>query len=72
MSNSSGNFQSQATKIADWGLATELAALLEEITDLRSQYGRPSVDEPILLKRCRQLAGLLEASLRSAAAPEAS
>lgn len=57
----------KATQIADWGLATELAATLEEIADLRSQYGRPSVDEPAMLKRCRYLAEKLEQSLKAQA-----
>lgn len=53
--------------IADWGLATELFSTLEEIADKRSQYGRPSVDEPAMLKRCRYLAEQLEKSLKAQA-----
>lgn len=53
--------------IAAWGMATELNALLDEILDKRSQYGRPSVDEPAMMKRARYLADQLEQELKASA-----
>lgn len=52
------------TQVQLLGMATELSATLEEILDVRSQYGRASADEPKMLKRCQWLAQQIEASLK--------
>lgn len=57
----------QQNVIAAWGMATELSALIEEIRDKHSQYGRPSVDQPAMLKRARYLADQLEQQLKASA-----
>lgn len=53
-----------AERLQILGYAMEIHATLEQITDRRSQLGRPSVDEPHLLKRCRDLAQELEMILK--------
>lgn len=55
----------QAERLQILGYAMELHAILEEITDKRSQLGRSSIDEPHLLKRCRELARELEMILKA-------
>lgn len=58
-----------AERLQILGYAMELHSTLEQVTDIRSQYGRPSVDEAQLLKRCRELASELELLLKPDTGP---